>query len=222
MQFIIQIFFIIAYDIFNYTHWDKQIEPLCTMKTVLVHGIFNTGRVFFLMKRILQKNGFDCYTPSLKPMDGRYGIEDLAYKLRDMINAEIGKSEDFILVGFSMGGIIARYYLQYLDETNRINYFFTIAAPHKGSYWAYLYPGKGTKQLRPNSNFLRDLKETECALNDIKLYSYRTPFDLSIVPSKNAYWAIAKNKKFFIPWHPLMVFSTKIAKEIITVINNDK
>lgn len=188
------------------------------MKIVLVHGIFNTGRIFFLLRRRLEQKGIECITPSLEPFDGRFGLDDLGKKLRDYINIKLGESGYFVLLGFSMGGIISRYYLQHLDGAKRVKHFISISTPHHGSYLAYFHPGKGTKQLRPKSSFLESLKESEYLLDGIKLYSYWTPFDLSIIPAASSVWEIAESKKFYSLFHPLMLFNKKIVNEIVVNI----
>ena len=119
------------------------------MNIVLVHGFISTGKIFLLMRKRFEENGFKCFTPTLKPTDAKHGLEDLGKKLRNEINYKLGNDSKFSLVGFSMGGIICRYYLQELDGIQRVNQFITISTPHHGSYLAYLYPGKGMKQLRP-------------------------------------------------------------------------
>jgi triacylglycerol lipase len=148
----------------------QDLDELENMKIVLVHGIYNTGRIFFKMRRIFEKNGYNCFTPDLKPLDGRYGLDDLGEKLKVEINKNIGEKTKFVLIGFSMGGIVSRYYLQELGGFKRIKQFFTISTLHNGSYLAYLYPGEGAKHLRPNSQFLRNLELSESILNDIKVY----------------------------------------------------
>ena len=188
------------------------------MKIVLVHGLLNTGKIFFLMKRILEKRGLECFAPDLKPIDARYGLEDLSKKLKDKINSQLGEAGKFILIGFSMGGIVARYYLQYLGGASQVDYFFSISTPHHGSKLAYLYPGKGMKQLRSNSSFINKLEENESILKDIKLFSYWTPLDLIIIPSSSSRWEIAENKKFFSLLHLLMVFNKKVVSDIITTL----
>ncbi len=92
---------------------------------------------------------------------------------------------------------------------------FTIATPHHGSYWAYFpYPTKGVKQLRPGSKFLSDLEAGESKLTDIKLYSYWTPLDTSIVPSNSSNWKVAKNKKFYSLLHLTILFNYRLIKEL--------
>jgi len=120
-----------------------------------------------------------------------------------------------------MGGIVARYYLQKLDGAQRTKSFFSIATPHNGSYWAYFpYPTKGVKQLRPNSEFLNELRKNDHQLEDLNLYSYWTPLDTSIIPSSSSCWQIAVNKKFFSLLHLTIIFNRKLVKEIIRNLNN--
>jgi len=161
------------------------------MKIVLIHGIFNTGHVLFWIKWMLEKAGFECFSPSLWPFDGRKGIEYASQDLKRKINQRFGETEKITLIGFSMGGIVARYYLQKLDGAQRTKNFFSIATPHNGSYWAYFpYPTKGVKQLRPNSDFLNELNKNDHRLENLNLYSYWTPLDTSIMPSSSSYWQV--------------------------------
>jgi hypothetical protein len=73
------------------------------MSAVLVHGIFNTSRVFFLMRKSLEAHGITCFTPELRLKDGKYGIEDLANKLDTEISNNLGEKQNFIIIPFRMG-----------------------------------------------------------------------------------------------------------------------
>ena len=188
------------------------------MNIVLVHGFISTGKIFLLMRKRFEENGFKCFTPTLKPIDAKHGLEDLGKKLSDEINYYLGNDSEFSLVGFSMGGIICRYYLQELDGIDRVNQFITISTPHHGSYLAYLYPGKGMRQLRPNSLFLKNLESKESVLKQINNYSFRTPFDLMIIPSSSSVWNMAINKKYYSFIHAYMLFNPKIIKESIDLL----
>ena len=185
------------------------------MNIVLVHGFISTGKIFFYIKKKLEAAGHKCFAPTLKPIDAKYGIEDLAIKLNAYIENNSEIDFNFALVGFSMGGIICRYYLQELDGRKRVDKLFTISSPHYGSYMSYLYPGKGIKQLRPKSRFISELEEKEYLLKGLKIYSYRTPFDLMIIPNKSSVWNIAANKRFFSIIHSSMLINSKLVKEII-------
>ena len=185
------------------------------MNIILVHGFISTGKIFFYIKKKLEAQGHKCFAPTLKPIDAKYGIEDLAIKLKNEIENNLERNTNFALIGFSMGGIICRYYLQELGGVNRVNKLFTISSPHHGSYLSYIYPGKGMKQLRPNSPFLKNLEKKESLLNKIKLFSFRTPFDLMIIPNKSSIWNIATNKKFISIMHSSMLINSKLVSEIL-------
>jgi triacylglycerol lipase len=73
------------------------------MNAVLVHGIFNISRVFFLMRKSLEAHGIAFFTPELRPKDGKYGIEDLANKLDTEISNNLGEKQNFIIIPFRMG-----------------------------------------------------------------------------------------------------------------------
>jgi len=185
------------------------------MNIVLVHGFISTGKIFYYIKKKLEAQGHRCFTPTLKPIDAKHGIEDLAIKLNAYIENNSELASKFALVGFSMGGIICRYYLQELNGIKRVDKLFTISSPHYGSYTSYLYPGKGIKQLRPKSKFISELEEKGNLLKGLKIYSYRTPFDLMIIPNKSSVWKIAANKRFFSIMHSSMLINSKLVKEII-------
>lgn len=187
----------------------------CKPKIVLIHGIMNTGHIMYFLKWILERAGYECFAPTLKPIDGRGGIEQLSENLKHQIDSRYGNDERINIIGFSLGGIVARYYLQELEGHKRTESLFTIASPHHGSLWAYLpYPSKGVKQLRPNSQFLKALESTESNLNGLKLFSFYTPLDTSIVPSKNSYWRIATNKKYYSLLHLTIIFNIRLIRDL--------
>ncbi len=185
---------------------------------VLVHGIFNSSYVFYCLKKRLEAKGWKCFTPDLKPFDCRKGIENWALQLKNAIDKKYGENHKIILIGFSMGGIAARYYLQNLEGHKRVGLFITISSPHYGSYLAYLYPGKGTRQLRPGNNFLDSLEKGEQIYHGISLYSYWTPFDLMIIPATSSVWKIANNKRYFCLFHLQMLFDKPLAEDICKII----
>ncbi|OAI21530.1 MULTISPECIES: alpha/beta fold hydrolase [Methylomonas] len=194
------------------------------MKVILVHGIFDTGRIFHRLIAKLEANGHQCFAPDLKPADARLGIADLSEKLKQYIDEQVSNDEPIAVVGFSMGTIVSRYYLQQLDGYRRTKAFFAISGPLKGTLTAYLYPGQGVKDLRPNSPLLNELAKSENKLAHIALHTYRTPLDAMIVPSKSSEWRMASNHKINAPLHRLMVSNqrvyTHIAKQLTHVLSS--
>jgi triacylglycerol lipase len=164
------------------------------MNIVLVHGIFDNGAIFRRLVDALTRAGHRCWVPSLKPADGRTGIRDLAAKLHAYIDRHLGTEAELALVGFSMGCIVSRHYLQMLGGVRRTKAFFAISGPHEGTLTAYLYPGQGAKDLRPGSPLLQGLKQTEDRLAAISLFTYWTSRDITIVPATSCCWALAPHR----------------------------
>ncbi|RYF76029.1 MAG: alpha/beta fold hydrolase [Comamonadaceae bacterium] len=164
------------------------------MNIVLVHGIFCNGRIFRRLVTQLEAQGHRCWAPALKPADGRSGIHDLACKLQRYVDTHLGLDEPFALVGFSMGCIISRQYMQVLGGAARVSAFFAISGPHDGTLTAYLYYGRGATDMRPRSALLLNLKATEDRLAHLPLYAYWTSRDLTIIPAASCDWALAAER----------------------------
>ena len=103
---------------------------------VLVHGIWDTSRVFRRMTRWLEDRGFRVLAVDLVPSDGTVGLDVLAGQLRDFVERKLAPGESFDLIGFSMGGLVSRYYVQRLGGMERVRRLITISAPHRGTLWA--------------------------------------------------------------------------------------
>lgn len=183
-------------------------------RIVLVHGFLENGAAFSSLRKRLEALGYDCLVPKLRPSDGRGGLEALAEGLKRDIDAAYGKHEAIRVVGFSMGGIVSRYYLQKLGGAARCERFFTISSPHKGTHAAWIYPSKGALQMRPGSSFLKDLDDSEAMLGSIRVVSYRTPLDLVILPASSSVWQRAENVDFPVLLHPLMLSSPKVLADL--------
>jgi triacylglycerol lipase len=183
-------------------------------KVVLVHGIFENGSNFRMIRKRLQKKGFDCLIPQLKPSDGTGGLDKLAAGLRDDIDRHFGPEEPVCIIAFSMGGIVSRHYLQQLGGASRCRNFITISSPHHGTHAAWFYPSAGAAQMRPGSPFLAELHATESRLGSMPVTSYRTPLDLIILPSHSSVWERAENLEFPVLLHPLMLNDRKVLDDI--------
>lgn len=183
-------------------------------RAVLVHGIFEDGTKLDKMKKRLESHGIECICPKLLHHDGTGGLDYLADHLKQDIDRAFGPNEPIIVIGFSMGGLVSRHYLQELGGADRCATFITISSPHHGTNVAWTYYSKGAAQMRPGSDFLTHLENTEDRLGKIPVVSYRTPMDLIILPTESSVWERADNVKVPVVLHPLMVRSEKVLSDI--------
>lgn len=192
-------------------------QPIPTRRVVMVHGIFqNEWRCFGRLRRELEANGVECICPSLKPADARDGLPLLARQLKNAVDAKWKNNERFVLVGFSMGGLIGRHYLQELGGAERCDGIFTVATPHYGTKMAWMWYGEGAHQMRPGSEFLTHLAATENRLDGIPAVTYRTCADMMIVPSRSCNWERAMNITVSCPIHALMSCDPNVRKDIVS------
>ena len=188
------------------------------MNILMAHGIWDTGAIFRRMANHLEACGHRCYRPDMKPANGSRGLEDLALKMRQYIDAEFADGAPFAIVGFSMGSLVARHYLQRLGGSKRVSHFFSISGPHHGTLCAQVFPGKAARDMRFRSNFLQALNQDVTALDSVNCHSYRTPFDLMILPSRSSEVVWAKNHRIPAAFHHRMVVQQGVFAHIASIL----
>ncbi len=189
-----------------------------SVNVVLVHGILNTGKIFDPLVRRLEADGCRCFAPDLRPNTCALGVHDLAGKLSRLIDRRFGPKDPLVLIGFSLGGIVTRDYVQNLAVRERVRGVFFISAPNHGTFWACLSPGGGTRDLAIGSPFLKRLNADEAAWKGIQVTSYWTPYDLMIVPASSSRWPVGETLRVACPLHPLMVTNRDVTEDIAAKI----
>ncbi len=175
---------------------------------LLIHGIFRQSYVFNQLCPYLTQLGFEVHRFNLTPHNGEVGIDELAVQIKDYVEREFPAHQQFQLVGFSMGGLVSRYYLQRLGGLNRVKRFITLSSPHNGTWTAYFKHVPGCIQMRPGSDFLRDLNRDIEVLAQVDFLSLWTPFDLLIIPASSAILPIGTATRLWVwmhdrmTWHP--------------------
>ncbi|MDY6938015.1 MAG: alpha/beta fold hydrolase [Cyanobacteriota bacterium] len=176
---------------------------------LLIHGFSDTTALFNRMSAYLQNLGWSVFSLNLTPNNGKLGLERLAEQVATYAERTFD-SRPFDLVGFSMGGIVSRYYLQRLGGIDRIQRFISISSPHHGTWTAYALGRPGCLQMRPNSAFLQDLnRDAEAILGKIDFTSMWTPYDLMILPAHSSQMTVGREIQLPIALHAWMVSDPK-------------
>ena len=196
-------------------HFDAPAAPTDPARTpvVLVHGIYSTGRDMERLARHLRSQGCEVHAPTFTPNGGQTPIENLARQLADYTAREL-PGRRFDLVGFSMGGLVSRYYLQRLGGLDRVHHFVTLATPHQGTQWARLGALPGWVQMRPGSEFLRDLARDAAALRRVKFTSLYTPLDTIILPARSSDVPEARNIRAWGLIHPSFILEKRCIRAV--------
>lgn len=195
---------------------DSKIPPL-----LLIHGIDDTADIFDKMVDYLADRGLtDVHRLNLYPSNGDIGLDALARQVQDYVDRYLGQAPKIDLLGFSMGGIIGRYYLQRLGGNHRVQRFITLSSPHNGTWTGYLRSNLGASQMRPHSTFLNDLNSTLNDLTRVEFISLWTPFDLMILPADSSQLAVGKMIKLPVLSHPQMVTDERVLSTIAELLSD--
>jgi pimeloyl-ACP methyl ester carboxylesterase len=136
-------------------------DPLAArIPVLLVHGLVDNRSVFSVMSRSLRRRGFShvCgwnYSPLLT--DVARGAADLGAHI-ERICEQTGHDRLHV-VGHSLGGLIARHYVQRQGGDQRVASLVTLGTPHEGTLLAHVAPAPLIRQLRPGSPVIRELAE---------------------------------------------------------------
>ncbi len=179
---------------------------------LFIHGIHDDRSAFDRMIDFLQEGQtqYEIHAISLIPNGGEIPIEVMAEQLADYIERHIPQPVTFDIVAFSMGTIVSRYYLQYLEGYKRVKRFISISGPHRGTWTAYFSNLPAIRQMRPGSSFLQKMEQGIDILSEISWISLRTPFDLMIFPSSSSKIPGAVNIDLPVLIHPWMLKSKRV------------
>jgi triacylglycerol lipase len=141
---------------------------------LLVHGLIDNRSIFAMLRRQLRQRGFDrIWTTNYQvwTSDVRIAARRLAGTV-DAIREQTGY-ERIHVVGHSMGGLVARYYVQRLGGDARVHTLVTLGAPHQGTRAARLLPRGICRQLAPTSDLVAELAEPApgCLTRFVSFYS---------------------------------------------------
>ena len=176
---------------------------------LLIHGITDTSYKMRKIASHLYDMGLQVHTIDLTPNNGDSKLEILAEQVADLVSRTFAPHQPIDIIGFSMGGLVARYYIQRLGGLDRVQRFITLSSPHRGTLAAYFSERPGCVQMRPDSKFLQDLDRDVRVLRHLNFTSMWTPFDLIILPASSSQLGIGTEIMCPVAAHPLMVFDRR-------------
>jgi pimeloyl-ACP methyl ester carboxylesterase len=126
---------------------------------VLLHGFIDNRSVFVLLRRNLAQHGrqqVESLNYSPLTCDIRTAAELLGRHIEEICERTGSKHVD--IVGHSLGGLIARYYVQRLGGDLRVRTLVTLGTPHSGTRVVPLANAHPiVRQMRPGSGVLEEL-----------------------------------------------------------------
>ncbi len=153
---------------------------------LLVHGLVDNRSVFTLLKRALRRRGFGrVLTLNYSPFT--QDVRAAAARLAALVERTCDETgyERVHVVGHSLGGVVARYYVQRMGGDARVHTLCTLGSPHAGTYAAHLLPSRLVRQLRPGSDLRQELAEPAPGCRT-RFVAFWSDLDHLVVPFRSA------------------------------------
>ncbi|MFH8678262.1 esterase/lipase family protein [Streptomyces lydicus] len=154
---------------------------------LLLHGFIDNRSVFVLLRRSLLRHGWrhvEALNYSPLTCDLRKAAELLGRHVEEVCRRTGHRRLD--LVGHSLGGLIARYYVQRLGGDARVRTVVTLGTPHSGTRVAPLMSAHPiVRQMRPDSEVIAELSlpAPNCRTQFVAFWSEE---DQVMVPARTA------------------------------------
>ena len=154
---------------------------------LLVHGIIDNHVIFTVMERSLRRRGFQtlsAYDYGLLTHNIPRAAERFGEAVQKL-SAATGY-ERIHVIGHSLGGLIARYYVQLLGGDSHVHTLVTLGTPHQGTRLAWAAPVLPLiRQLTPTSPVIQELAQPASGCRT-RFIAFHSDIDHLIVPSRNA------------------------------------
>lgn len=189
---------------------------------LLVHGIWDTGARLRALRRAIEGAGLGPVVAiDLSPNDGRAPILELASQV-DRAARELAQRterERVDVVGFSMGALTTRAFIQKLGGKHRVRRFVSISGPHAGTATAFAIPFAGVREMRPRSALLRELEADPDPWGTCEVHVLYTPFDLMILPATSSRLPGARSETVVpVPLHRWMIEHPDALAHVVRIL----
>ena len=183
---------------------------------VFVHGYLCNPAIFIPMNAYMRHRGFGQILPFAYP--STQGIERGAIGLRKFLQEHV-RGGEIDLVCHSLGGLVARSYLQELGGARRVERCITLGTPHYGTYSAYWLATRVGREMRPGSPMLQRLQESQSESKNVDFLSVIGGFDSLVIPRIFA----RHEREVYLPdlGHMAMLYSPTVWRIVSSYLLNE-
>ena len=199
----------------------STVPSLSRRPLVLVHGLWDTPHLFRRLVRRLEEHEVPLLVPHLPHRLGAIPLRTLAEQLDDHIRRRWGDDVEVDLLGFSMGGIIGRVWLQQLGGGQRTYRFISVGSPQRGTVTAQWIPSwlfPGLADMKRGSPLLHALNADVQSLERLDCVSYYCCWDLMVVPGWQAHLPVGTVSQLPVLTHQQLMSHPLALEELVRTL----
>lgn len=190
---------------------------------VLVPGFLCNRGYYGKFRRFLQKNGYgNVWSITLEPVFG--SIDDNARHLGELIEqiCQQAQSEKVILIGHSMGGVVARTYIDKQGGAKRIAHAIALGSPFGGTVLAKgpSALGENLRQMIVGCDWLTELAAFEQQPCPTRFTAIWSPHDSIVAPQNGTRVSEIYGRSIAMPGigHMEMIVSRPVMQRVLAVL----
>ncbi len=188
---------------------------------LFIHGIFHNRAAFAWLKQKLALKGYTHFK-EIDLVTSVHSIPILAEQVSNVVNQLLKQYSvrEVNIIGHSLGGLVARYYIQKLGGDTYVQNLITLGTPHQGtrlSRFSLLH----FKQLRPESELMQELsllpppKNTQvCAISG--------ELDVIVRGNSEAWWKGVRHLHLKRVGHAGLLYSKRVSEIILAHLEDNR
>lgn len=182
---------------------------------VFVHGLAANRSSFLPLQTVLRLAGHR--RQIAVSYRSRGSIEALALRLKRELDQRV-EGGRIDLIAHSMGGLVARFYVQQLGGERRVDRLITLGTPHQGTHAASFVPSPLVRQLLPDGPFIRHLNALPAPVRT-RLTSIVGGRDLLVQPADAAACPFGDVRRLDELGHLELLFRPEVFAEVTSALS---
>lgn len=187
---------------------------------ILLHGLFQNRSCLFWLQHRLRAAGYrQAISINTPPWRDIETLTELLAKKVDELRIRL-KVDKVMLVGHSMGGMIARNYVQNRGGAAYVDRLVTLGSPHHGSKLAPFALSPMGKTLLPDSAFLQQFNSAAWPQEPPAIAIY-TRYDNIVLPADSAKMPGARSVELDGMGHTALLFHPRALQAVIDALDRN-
>lgn len=189
---------------------------------LFLHGIFHNRSAFTWIKQKLALKGYHHFK-EINLVTTIHPIPILAEQVACTVNQLMKRYSvpEINIIAHSMGGLVARYYVQKLGGDPYVKNLITLGTPHQGTKLSRFSLLSHFKQLHPESEFMVELSELPLPKNT-RICAISGELDVVVRGKAEAWWKGVRHLHLKKVGHAGLLFSKRVSEIILSHLDDEE